>query len=55
MRIDRAVGRGLASYFSANSKRSYSILEFSPHDKAIDDLKPIDVKIDEALAHFPRH
>jgi hypothetical protein len=32
MRIDRAVARALANYFSANSKKSYSVQDFSPFD-----------------------
>lgn len=54
MRIDRAVGRALANYFSANSRKSYSIEDFSPYDKAIMDAMSIDAKIDMALSHFPR-
>lgn len=54
MRIDRAVGRALANFFSANSSKTYSIVDFSPYDKAIDDARPVDHKIDEALAHFPK-
>lgn len=54
MRVDRAVARAIANYFSANSKRRYSVLDFSPFDKAIEDSKPVEQKIDEALSHFPR-
>lgn len=54
MRVDRAVARALANYMSGNSRQQFSVVDFSPFDKAIEDSKPLDQKIDEALAHFPR-
>lgn len=54
MRIDRAVARALANYFSANSKQRYSIADFSPFDMALKHNAPIEQQIDDALSHFPR-
>lgn len=42
MRIDRAVARAIAYYFSANSKKSFDPADFSPFDQVDKEDKSID-------------